>query len=210
MQRTGSARTRVTLVTIAILLGISVVSYIIFRSLTVYSINPSPAATTSSGTTQTLSPLEIQRGDNAAAAPSTNFAKYSGDGFSIGIPAGYVFDGVLTNYFPWSEVSWHSVAMDQLVSVEWEPYSPDSSLERDEEATITVDTKAGYTISHPIINGAASTTLIKTQTSSASFSGIYLWAIGLNGKIYSIVGLSSTAGAFNSISKIINSISFTN
>lgn len=171
--------------------------------------NNKALAITSPSSNATLSPLGIQRGDGASTIPNEHAELYEGDGYTLAIPAGFVFDGVLNNYFPWDYVSWHSSGMDQQISIEWQSYSADAAIQQDEYATLRADKYEHIqaVISHPTIAGAASSTMRQTPQYSDGQTGIYLWVIGSNGNIYSVVGLASTPAARASVKQIVGSFS---
>jgi hypothetical protein len=154
----------------------------------------------------TLSPLEVQVGAGATSAPSTSAQVYDGVGYTIEIPSGLIFNGIVADQ---SSASWISPGMDEKIGVEWDKNSPDSYLRRtyDFDVSGNAPNPIGSIISHPMIEGAASSTMIQTPVYPNRPSGVYLWLLGDNGNVYSFYGLSTTPSGRAVVKSALDSVS---
>ncbi len=151
-----------------------------------------------------------QQNTNATTTPNGITSTHA-NGYSIDIPSSFVYSNPKPNY-----ETWHSSNSDQLIIVQWEPYSPGSYsyIKSTEDAQFQVNelaktrpAMASYTVSYPAVVGSASSTLFEKAINPGSH-GMYLFVIG-NGNIYEVNGLSETANADAPVKQIIDSFALT-
>jgi hypothetical protein len=99
--------------------------------------------------------------------------------------------------------------MTESIQIQWERYSSGSEISGTEATTIGAYKNTAASISHPSVPGATSSTMLQTPIYSDGQSGIWLWAIGTNGNIYSVSVLARTPAGHASSMQIINSFSLT-
>jgi hypothetical protein len=188
--------------------------------------SPSPAVQITShaepiiATTSPPKIISARKDEIAITAPTEDARVYQGTGYSISIPTNFLF-GVATgsiysiapnpskNYD-----TWHSSDMTKVIGVQWELDSTNSQIRRLEETQLfyanlakTKPQMTPVTVSHPTIDGAASSTMFEKPVYPASY-GVYLFVTGSNGNIYLIYGILSTVAARTSVKQIVESFSF--
>jgi hypothetical protein len=122
-----------------------------------------------------------------------NFGIFHGDGYAINIPQGYTYLKA-----PDGHDTWHS-NNDDILAVQWDIDTPDSQLNKLEQANTTDLTPSQVaaeqlTISHPVIKGTSTATMLMYPLEPGTY-GIYLFVHGQNGRIYLVYAIAHSLQA---------------